>query len=231
MKATHANDSEWRRRFLERCRLAGGLIAVLMISTAVYSQSGANNGSADRPQSNSGNGSLDKPQSGGNTGSANRSPGTEPNGANGAKSRLRRLESLTWNPVTEELSWVVSTGDWSTGTYQPGPKETYVIHMDAAVMAYGGEDRRFSSEEAERVHMLMDLISRYAVESTVWWEHGEGEKVDHNGKPLPGEPEKGKTKEDKDKEDSKPRAVPGALRGAPIAVNGLTKPVSTASNH
>ena len=30
----------------------------------------------------------------------------------------------------------------------------------------------------------MDVIARYAVESTIWWEEGQGEPLDGEGKPL-----------------------------------------------
>jgi len=36
-------------------------------------------------------------------------------------------------------------------------------------MKANGEGRSFDKDEAESVHLLMDVISRYAVESTVWW--------------------------------------------------------------
>jgi hypothetical protein len=94
---------------------------------------------------------------------------------------LRRLEAVTWNPVTDELTWVVSAGSKSTGAYQPGATDTYLIHLGSATMRFKGEGRHFSEDEAERVYLLMDIISRYAVESTVWWEAGQSEK----GKPVP----------------------------------------------
>ena len=91
--------------------------------------------------------------------------------------RLRRLESVTWNPVAEELTWVLSAGTRSAGVYQPGKTETYVIHLESATMTYKDEARRFSEAEAGSVHELMDFISRYVVESTIWWEAGKDEKL------------------------------------------------------
>jgi hypothetical protein len=99
----------------------------------------------------------------------------------------RRLETVTWNPVTEELTWVVSSGDGkSGGGYVPATMENYTIHMDAALMKFRGEDRRFSEDEAARVHILMDVISSYAVESTIWWEHGGVTDSDKEARPAPG---------------------------------------------
>jgi hypothetical protein len=103
----------------------------------------------------------------------------------GGAAVLRRLEAVTWNPVTDELTWVVSAGSKSTGAYQPGATDTYMIHLESATMRFKGEGRHFSEDEAEGVHVLMDIISRYAVEATVWWETGHGEKLDDKGNPVP----------------------------------------------
>jgi hypothetical protein len=32
--------------------------------------------------------------------------------------------------------------------------------------------------------MLMNLIAKYAIDSTVWWNDGQGEPIDGNGKPT-----------------------------------------------
>ena len=101
-----------------------------------------------------------------------------------ADSRVRRLEAVTWNPVTDELSWVVSTGVKSAGSYQPGATETYSIQLESASMKFHDEIRSFDADEAERVHTLLDILSRYAVESTVWWEAGFGKKPE-NESPAP----------------------------------------------
>ncbi len=88
----------------------------------------------------------------------------------------RRLESVTWNSIRHELTWVISNGEKGDGTlYRPGASENYQISLDEATMSFSGETRRFSHEEASNVHVLMDLIAKYAVDSTVWWEDGQGE--------------------------------------------------------
>jgi len=48
-------------------------------------------------------------------------------------------------------------------------------------MSVEGEDRRFSKTEAVSVHRLMDLVAKYAAESTLWWEAGEGEPLNKGG--------------------------------------------------
>ena len=95
---------------------------------------------------------------------------------NGAEDKPpRRLESITWSPSDHKLSWVISSGTKDTaGKYKPVKSQTYNIDMSAATMTLNGEGRRFSRDEAKNVQVLMDLVSKYAVESTVWWDQGQG---------------------------------------------------------
>jgi hypothetical protein len=95
----------------------------------------------------------------------------------------RRLESVTWDSVRHQLAWVVSKGEKDGPEYKPLAKQEYLINMDKATMTVHGETRGFSREEAVNVRVLMDLIAKYAVDSTVWWDGGEGERVDENGNP------------------------------------------------
>ena len=91
---------------------------------------------------------------------------------------VRRLESVAWNPVTGELTWVVSKQ-----TPDATSKDTYLIRIDQALMKFEDERRGFDPQEARAVHKLLDLLSRYAVESTIWWEDGQGIKLDDKGNP------------------------------------------------
>lgn len=93
----------------------------------------------------------------------------------------RRLESITWNPVDHKLTWTVNSGELHDGKFEGGKKFTYEIKMDQALMSVEGEDRRFSRTEAVSVHRLMDLVAKYAAESTLWWEAGEGEPISKDG--------------------------------------------------
>jgi len=99
------------------------------------------------------------------------------------KTPPRRLESVTWNSVSHELTWVVSSGEKKGADYKPLKSDKYLIRIDDATMTFNGETRRFSKEEASNVLVLMDLISKYAAESTIWWEDGQGEPLNGNGKP------------------------------------------------
>ncbi len=95
----------------------------------------------------------------------------------------RRLESFSWNPVKHRLTWDISRGEHKTGEkeYHPVSTDHYEIYMDDATMTYNGETRRFNENEATKVRVVMDVISRYAADSTVWWEEGQGDPVDGKG--------------------------------------------------
>jgi hypothetical protein len=113
----------------------------------------------------------------------------------------RRLESVTWNSVTHELTWIISRGEKKDGTsYKALGSQNYLINMDDATMSFSGEMRRFSREEAANVSVLMDLIAKYAIDSTIWWDDGQGEPVKGNGKGTK-EPEKPR-QHDRDEDDS-----------------------------
>jgi hypothetical protein len=121
---------------------------------------------------------------------------------------LCTLESITWNPETAELSWVVSISGIAQA--HPTVQEKYTIHVDKATMDFRGEARRFDPDEARQVAKLMDLISTYTIESTVWWAKGFGAKVDGTeGKQPPA-------KEPDHKKDEKGVPVRVGLRVAAI---------------
>lgn len=100
----------------------------------------------------------------------------------------RRLESVTWNSVKRELTWVISKGerDQKTGAYKPLTTDTYMINMDKATMTFNGETRGFSKQEAVNVTALLDIIAKYAIESTLWWDQGHGRRVNEKDEPAGG---------------------------------------------
>jgi hypothetical protein len=80
-----------------------------------------------------------------------------------------------------DLTWVISIGARTSSGYEASKKQTYTIDLDAAVMAVAGERRAFEVREAEEVHSLIDLISTYTIESTIWWDVGRGERLGRAG--------------------------------------------------
>jgi hypothetical protein len=151
-----------------------------------------------------------------------------------------RLESVTWNPVRAEMTWLVSIWDVKSNSDRPTALERYSIHPDAGVMEFNGEARAFDTTEAKHVRLLMDMISTYSVQSTVWWEHGSGSEPEGQVIPLPKDKDadaKGKGDTDaKGKGDGKqenPKAAPKpalpVLHG-PVALAVPGKPAETAAS-
>jgi hypothetical protein len=130
---------------------------------------------------------------------------------------FRRLESVSWNPVTAELTWMLSIWDPTISTDQPAGQERYVIHLDKAVMQFQEETRSFDNDEAKHVRSIMDLISRYALESTVWWGRGGGTPNDHHWDSSPQDRDRTNPKDapDGNGNQSKPE-----LKGTPIVMRG-----------
>lgn len=92
----------------------------------------------------------------------------------------RRVEHIHWNPVTCQLSWVVSEGNKDEkGEYVPdGALISYTINLDNATMGHKNASRRFSMDEAQQVHAVLNALKSYAEQSTDWWLAGKGEKLD-----------------------------------------------------
>lgn len=130
--------------------------------------------------------------------------------------KSRRLESVTWNPAEHKLTWVVSVGTRDgAGKFTSIKKETYNINMAEATMMFNGDTRRFSQQEAKNVHMLMDLVSKYAIESTVWWDQGQGEPLGSSEK-VKAEPKREKAapgiERKSPRREVSPSASPGIVR-------------------
>jgi hypothetical protein len=158
------------------------------------------------------------------TGSADRKQPLEKKDDSAGTILVRRLESVSWNPVRAELTWLVSVWDVSVSIEQPVSREKYVIHLDDALMEFQGETRSFDSTEAKHVRSLMDVISTYAVESTVWWDYGEGAKPDSQQPSKPPDGGKSPAKPDgkTDPKDTKPKVAPvrGPVANLPASQSG-----------
>lgn len=149
----------------------------------------------------------------GSAGSADRLPGQTPGSpAKPDAVLVSRLDSVTWDPVRGELSWVVTVWDVAVSTQQPASRDRYLVHVADAVMEYQGETRPFDLGESRQLRKLMDIVSTYAVQSTVWWDRGGGQVI-----PLPQREEDTKEKPKTDDKDmkSKPPA-----KGAPVVLRG-----------
>jgi hypothetical protein len=104
----------------------------------------------------------------------------EPHDA-GAK---KRLQSVTWDLKKHRLVWVVEKGHMQGTEFVASSSDRYEISPDEALMQFSNEKRGFTEQEAVNLHRLLDTLSLYCAESVMWWDEGQGTKVDP-GKETP----------------------------------------------
>lgn len=100
----------------------------------------------------------------------------------------RQLESVTIRIEPCRLVWTVSEGRREDGKYVPERLIDYAIDLHDATMVLDSaptDVRHFEEEEAAAVHRLVEALSQYAAESTVWYEMGKG-KVKPKAAPAKG---------------------------------------------
>jgi hypothetical protein len=114
----------------------------------------------------------------------------------------KRLQSVTWDLKQHKLVWVVESGRLEGRDFVPTGTSRYEISPDEAQMQFAAETREFSQEEAVSLHRLLDTLSVYCAESVMWWDQGQGQKVD------PAHPEKPKSEEVDKKHEEKPKPNP-----------------------
>jgi hypothetical protein len=117
----------------------------------------------------------------------------------------KRLVSVTWDLATHKLIWMVDQGTLVDGEFVASSGVKYEVSPDDAFMAFGGEKRSFGQEEAANLHLLLDLLSRYCVDSVVWWDRG----------PDPTAPAPGPVTKPEHQEQPKPLITPS---GKPVKV-------------
>lgn len=120
----------------------------------------------------------------------------------------KRLESVTWDLRTHKLIWVVAHGSVQNGNFVSTGTDRYEISPEDATMTYGKESRGFTTDEAASLHKLLDTLSLYCAESVVWWDKGEGEKID---KPGQGSADRQKVEERKKPQKTKEDELIAAL--------------------
>lgn len=98
----------------------------------------------------------------------------------------KRLASVTWDLRSHKLVWEVQKGTVENGEFMVKSSDKYEISPDDAVMAFAQEKRGFTPEEAASLHKLLDTLSLYCAESVIWWDQGQGDKVDDKGNSKKG---------------------------------------------
>jgi hypothetical protein len=115
------------------------------------------------------------------------------NGSKGEEATpAKRVASVTWNAQSGKLEWVVQSGFIRNEDFVPSGEEThYEISPEEAIMAFQGQQRGFTDQEAAWLQGFLQVLTLYCAESTVWWDQGEGVPLDR-GKPT-GRPPAGKS--------------------------------------
>ena len=101
--------------------------------------------------------------------------------------KIKRLASVTWDPQTGKLSWVVQTGTEGTGSFASSSEEHFEIAPKEATMTSAGQQRGFTNQEAEWLGNLLHALSTYCVASTIWWYRAEN-PPSPDGKPTTAPP-------------------------------------------
>lgn len=100
------------------------------------------------------------------------------------------LGDVIWDPSELALRWKASLT--SEDNKNPNFKE-YTIDFKKRSMGFGGEVRYFPSEEAVKMAaFLTGVLTKYTLESTLWWESGFGTKTPEE----PAKPARPKSKRD-----------------------------------
>ena len=87
---------------------------------------------------------------------------------------VKRLVSVTWDLAAHKLIWTVEKGTLVDGAFVRSSGVKYEVSPDDAMMILGDEKRSFGAEEASNLHLLLNVLSRYCVDSVVWWDQGPG---------------------------------------------------------
>jgi len=97
----------------------------------------------------------------------------------------RRIESYTYNPQTEEFSFIVGYGHGDENNFSLERTETFTLKLDPQnpTIRKGKESRGFNPVEVLKVLPLFEGAVTYCIENVLWWESGQGVPL-KDGKPA-----------------------------------------------
>jgi hypothetical protein len=130
---------------------------------------------------------------------------------------VKRLDSVTWDLNTHKLVWVVQTGTQVGGEFIPSSSARYEVSPDEASMQFADEKRGFTAEEAASLHHLLDVLSLYCAESTVWWDQGKSDSLEQKTNTAPAAKPDGKPVRVNEPPAAKPKPRPVVIDGNMIA--------------
>lgn len=108
---------------------------------------------------------------------------------------------VTWDSQNQKLAWTVEKGEQKDGKFVPSSQQKYEISPQDAMMAFQGQQRGFTQQEAAWLKHLLDVLTVYCAESVVWWNDGEGQPASPgqpNGKPPSQQEQPGADRSDPD---------------------------------
>jgi hypothetical protein len=96
--------------------------------------------------------------------------------------KVQRLEKVMWNPATHVLSWEITEGYIDVhGQYEPERVVgSFSIEPQAALMSVDGKKQRFTHQEGDHLHDILDSLSHYLMSSTLWWQEREPSEPQKN---------------------------------------------------
>ena len=92
--------------------------------------------------------------------------------------KAKRVVSVTWDLQTHKLVWVVQNGVQQNGEFVPSSEERYEVSPQEGAMAFEGEQRGFTVQEAAWLQQLLNVLTVYCAESVVWWNAGQGDPLE-----------------------------------------------------
>ncbi|HLK69729.1 MAG TPA: hypothetical protein VKU19_40145 [Bryobacteraceae bacterium] len=110
---------------------------------------------------------------------------------------VKKLGSVTWDLESHKLVWVVQSGTMVNGRFAALSEQKYEISPEEATMGVTGEKRGLNDIEAASLQRLLDVLSVYCAQSSVWWDAGLGDPIDE--KPTGAPPQKQVTPPDAQK--------------------------------
>jgi hypothetical protein len=123
---------------------------------------------------------------------------------------VKRVASVTWDSQSGKLVWVVQDGQEQNGEFVASSEERYEVSPKEAVIAVEGQQRKFTDTEVTRLWSLLHSLTLFCVESTMWWETGQGVPLNH-GKP----PEQPPSDQSEPKPTARPDMAPTKVMDEP----------------
>lgn len=92
----------------------------------------------------------------------------------GADHKVPQVQFYQYQASVTKIEFLVKEHCWKFEGKLDGKKFAFKVFPDTAQMLQGGKIRYFDPREAQLIHVWIDSLVVYAVESEVWWVQGKG---------------------------------------------------------